>query len=95
MQPIRNLCLHSSALGNLNNVGPRGENTIIKKIAVTADYKQMIFNDITVYNDYSSCANQTSKNIDFQLKTSRGDVVPLHGCNMSFSIIFSRGNQDL
>ena len=95
MQPIRNLYLHSSSLGNLNNIGPRGENTIIKKIAVTADYNQMIFNDITVYNDYNSCAGQTLKKIDFQLKTSRGEIVPLHGCNMSFSIVFSRGDQDL
>ena len=68
MNPINNLYLHSSSLGNLNNVGCRNENTIIKKIAVTAGYNNVVFNNITVFNDYNSCSGQTSKKIDFQLK---------------------------
>ena len=95
MNPINNLYLHSSSLGNLNNVGCRGENTIIKKIAVTAGYNSMIFNNITVFNDYNSCSGQTIKKIELQLKKSHGDVIPLHGCNISFSLLFSRANSDV
>ena len=32
--------------------------------------------------------------LEFQLKTSRGDLIPLHGVNVNFSIIFTRANQD-
>ena len=36
MQPIRNLYLHSTTLGNLNNIGPDGCQTILKKIYALA-----------------------------------------------------------
>jgi hypothetical protein len=95
MQPIRNIYLHSPSLGNFSNIGPLGEQTVIKKIPVTSDYNQMIFDQVVLYNDYNDCSGQTLKTLEFQLRTSRGDVINLHGCNVSFSIIFSRGNPDL
>ena len=94
MQPIRNLYLHSSTLGNYNSIGPDGSQTIIKKIPVTSDYNLMIFDQCVLYNDYNDCSQQTIKSLDFQLKTSRGDIVPLHGVDMSFSIVFSRASPD-
>ena len=93
LQPFRNIYIHSSALGNMKNVGCRGENTVIKKVPVNADYGMMIIDEISVYNDYDSCSGQTLKKIDFQLRTSRSDLIPLHGCNWSFSIVFSRRNE--
>jgi hypothetical protein len=95
MQPIRNIYLHSPSLGNFSNIGPLGEQTVIKKIPVTSDYNQMIFDQVVLYNDYNDCSGQTLKTLEFQLRTSRGDIINLHGCNVSFSIIFSRGNPDL
>jgi len=94
MQPIRNLYLHSSTLGNYNSIGPDGCQTIIKKIPVTSDYNIMIFDQCVLYNDYNDCSQQTIKSLDFQLKTSRGDIAPLHGVDMSFSIVFSRASPD-
>jgi hypothetical protein len=94
MQPIRNLYLHSSALGNYNSIGPDGCQTIIKKIPVTSDYNIMIFDQCVLYNDYNDCSQQTLRTIDFQLKTSRGDIVPLHGVDMSLSIVLSRASTD-
>ena len=93
LQPFRNIYIHSSALGNMKNVGCRGENTVIKKVPVNADYGMMIIDEVSVYNDYDSCSGRTLKKIDFQLRTSRGDLIPLHGCNWSFSIVFSRQNE--
>ena len=95
MQPIRNLYLHSSNLGNYNSIGPDGSQTIIKKIPVTSDYNIMIFDQCVLYNDYNDCSHQTIKTLSFQLKTSRGDVVPLHGVDISFSIVFSRASPDV
>ena len=59
MQPIRNLYLHSTTLGNLNSIGPDGCQTIIKKIPVTSDYNIMIFDQCVLYNDYNDCSHQT------------------------------------
>lgn len=95
MQPIRNLYLHSTTLGNLNNIGPDGCQTILKKVPVTSDYNIMIFDQCVLINDYNDCSHQTLKTLEFQLKTSRGDIVPLRGVDISFSIVFSRANPDL
>ena len=95
MQPIRNLYLHSSTLGNYNSIGPDGCQTIIKKIPATIDYNIMIFDQCVLMNDYNDCSGQTVKTLFFQLKSSRGDTIPLNGCNWSFSIVFSRNNPDL
>ena len=54
----------------------------------------MIFDQTVLYNDYNDCSQQTLKTIDFQLKTSRGDIVPLHGVDISLSVVFSRASPD-
>jgi len=94
LQPIRNVYMHSSALGNLSNIGPDGSQTVIKKIPIQAEYNNFIFDQTVMYNDYNSCSGQTLKKLDFQLKTSRGEIIPLHGINVSFSLIFSRAQPD-
>ena len=65
LQPIRNIYLHSSSLGNLSNIGPDGSQTVIKKIPVTADFNSYIFDQTVMYNDYNSCSGQTLKKLDF------------------------------
>ena len=94
LQPIRNIYLHSSSLGNLNNIGPDGSQTVIKKIPVTADYNSFIFDSTVLFNDYNSCSGQTLKKLDFQLKTAQGKLVPLHNIHVSLSIVFSRASPD-
>ena len=94
LQPIRNIYIHSSALGNLSNIGPDGSQTVIKKIPVTADFNSYIFDQTVMYNDYNSCSGQTLKKLDFQFKTSRGEIIDFHGINVSFSLIFSRAQPD-
>jgi hypothetical protein len=94
LQPIRNVYMHSSALGNLSNIGPDGSQTVIKKIPIQAEYNNFIFDQTVMYNDYNSCSGQTLKKLDFQLKTSRGEIIPLRGINVSFSLIFSRAQPD-
>ena len=94
LQPIRNIYMHSSALGNLSNIGPDGSQTVIKKIPVTADYNNYIYDQTVLYNDYNSCSGQTLKKLDFQFKTARGEIIPFNGLNVSFSIVFSRAQPD-
>jgi hypothetical protein len=94
LQPIRNIYMHSSALGNLSNTGPDGSQTVIKKIPIQAEYNNFIFDQTVMYNDYNSCSGQTLKKLDFQLKTSRGEIIPLRGVSVSFSPFFSRAQPD-
>jgi hypothetical protein len=96
MQAIRNLYLHSS-IGTYTTLARRQkgyDNTIIAHIAVNSNFNEMIFDELNTVNDWLECGGQTLKKLDFQLKTATGEIVPLHGVNMSFALIFSR-NMDL
>ena len=95
LQLIRNIYMHSPNLGNFNTIGPQSESTIIKKIPVTADYNQMIFDAVMVGNDFLDCSKQTWRRLEFQLKNAKGDYINLHGGHVSFSIIFSQMNPNM
>ena len=89
MQTIRNIYIYSS-LGNYNTIGPRGENSIIKKVPVNANKGEFIFDQVLTSNDFGDCSKQTLRTLKFDLKDSRGNHINFHGSNLSFSIIFSR-----
>jgi hypothetical protein len=95
LQPFNNIYIHATNLGNYNTIGCQNERTIVKKVPVSADRGMQIFDQCVLMNDYSDCSGQTVKTLFFQLKSSRGDTIPLNGCNWSFSIVFSRNNPDL
>ena len=95
LQLIRNIYMHSPNLGNFNTIGPNSESTIIKKIPVTSDYNQMIFDAVMVGNDFLDCSKQTWRRLEFQLKNAKGEFINLHGGHVSFSIIFSQMNPNM
>ena len=95
LQPFNNIYIHATNLGNYNSIGCMNERTIVKKVPVSADYNHMIFDQCVLINDYNDCSGNTIKTLYFQLKSSRGDIIPLNGCNWSFSVVFSRANPDL
>lgn len=93
-QTIRNIYIHSN-IGNFNTIGPRHESSIVKKVPVTSNKGDYIFNQVLTANDYGDCSKQTLRTLHFELKDSKGKLIPLHGCNFSFSIIFSRMESSL
>ena len=93
LQPIRNIYIHSS-LGNYNTWGPRSETSIVKKVPVTANSGDYIFDQVLTGNDFGDCSKQTLRTISFELKNVSGDYINFHGSNLSFSIIFSRMNPE-
>lgn len=95
LQPFNNVYIHATNLGNYNTIGCLNERTIVKKVPVSADYNHMIFDQCVLINDYNDCGGNTIKTLYFQLRSSRGDLIPLNGCNWSFSIVFSRNSPDL
>ena len=94
MQSIRNIYIHSS-MGNYNTIGPKGENTIMKKVPVNADKGNYIFDQVMTGNDFGDCSNQTLRTIKCDLNDSKGNHIPLHGNHLSFSIIFSRMDKSI
>ena len=95
LQPFNNIYIQGTNLCNYNTIGPMNERTILKKVPVSADYNHMIFDQCVLINDYNDCGNNTIKTLYFSLRSSRGDIIPLNGCNWSFSLVFSRASPDI
>ena len=52
LQPIRNVYMRSPNISSFNTIGCNGESSIIKKIPVSSNYGDMIFDNITSANDF-------------------------------------------
>ena len=79
-------------MGNFNTVGPNGRSGILKKVPVTADFNQMIIDQLMTTNDFLDCSKQTLRTIEFSLTDVSGNEIPLHGSHVSFSLIFDQMN---
>ena len=86
--------MHSPNLGHSANVGPQYENTIIKKIPISANYNEVIYDQVVLFNDCNDVSGSTLKTLEFQFKDAHGNFINFHGCSVSFSLIFSKANPD-
>ena len=94
LQSIRNIFLHSPNLGHSSNVGPQYENTIIKKIPISANYNEVIYDQVVLFNDCNDVSGTTLKTLEFQFRDAHGNLINFHGCSVSFSLIFSKANPE-
>ena len=92
LNPIRNLYLSSYNFGNFNTVSVSGDNGIIKKIPVNANYNELLFNNVVLGSDYIDCSRQTIRQLSFRLHDVFGAPINLNGNHWSFSIIFCRND---
>ena len=92
LQYIKNVYLHSANLGNFQTVmaNARGSRNIIKKNPVSAPDNQMIIYSESSSADWLECSKQTFKTLEFVLRDARGNQIPLHNSNVSFSIVFEK-----
>ena len=88
--PLRNIYMTASGLGNFNTMSVAGDRNIVKKIPVTAEHGDMIFDQTVTGMDYLDCSQQTLSRLSFQLRDVYGTVIDLNGNHISFSIVFSR-----
>ena len=95
LKNIHNIYISSPNVGSFSTLGPRGENNIIKKVPVSSDYGYSIFDSVVMPHDYIDVSKQLLSILEFSLKSARGDVIPLHGSHVSFSLIFSMVKQDI
>jgi hypothetical protein len=94
MDVFRNIYLSSPNLGTFTTLGSRGESNILKKIPVTSSYGYLIVDPNTSNHDFLDCSDQTLNTIEFNLKDVTGNFIPLHGSNISFSIVFASHSED-
>ena len=87
---FRAVYISSSTLSNYNTVGARGENNIIKKVPVNADFGYQIIDQMVPDHDYLSVEKMTLSTIDFQVKDVKCNLVPFKGSPISFTIKFSQ-----
>jgi len=85
---IHNIYMHCPNLGHFNSIGPRGENSIIKKIPVSSGFGYLIIDSVVAPHDKMDVSRQSIKTIHITLKDVSGNVINLHGANCSFSMVF-------
>ena len=90
LQSNKNVYLHSGILSSFGTCGVLGERTVLKKIPVNVGNNQMIIDNITSSSDWLDCSKMTLKTLDFQIKNVKGQIIPLHNTNVSFSIVFDK-----
>ena len=90
---VHNFYMRSN-LGGYSSIGPRGESNIIKKIPVTNDYGYAIYDSVVAAHYYIDVSKQLLSTLEFKLTDSRGNVAPLHGSNVSCSLICSTTKEE-
>ncbi len=94
LSPINNIYLSSPNLGTFTTLSPTGSMNVIKKIPVSADWGYMIIDRVVSQHDYLECGAQNLRTLEFNLRDAKGNYIPLHGENISFSIVFSTQLED-
>jgi len=84
----QDLYLTSASLGSFDAMGARGESSVIRKIPVNASWGSSIIDKLSDADDSMSCSKLSLTTIDFQIRGVRGNVVPLNGGHVSFTIRF-------
>ena len=92
LQLVRNIYMRSPNISAFNTIGCNGESSVIKKIPVSSNYGDMIFNSNTTGNDFLDCSRQTWKTLEFHLLDVNSNYINLHGSNVSFSLILEKWN---
>ena len=86
---FRTVYISSSTMSNYNTIGPNGENNIIKKVPVNADFGYICIDQHVSDHDFLPVERMTLNTIDFQVKDVKGDLIPFHGSPISFTVAFS------
>jgi hypothetical protein len=91
---VRNIYISSPNLGSFSTLGARGEANILKKVPVTSSFGSMIIDSFTSNHDFLDCSDQCLSTLEFNIRDVQGNIIPLHGSNVSFSIVFATHSED-
>jgi len=89
LMPYRQLFLHSH-IGACSSQGPRGENTIVRRIVITGSPGDLIADFHHTTSDYIELGGQLST-LHFSIRDVEGNVVDTRGHPVSFSLCLTEG----
>ena len=84
---VHSIYIHSPNLGNYNSIGVRGESTIIKPVPVSSGFGYLILDSVVAPHDEIDVSRQLIKTAEFSFRNVHGNVIDLHGANVSFSLV--------
>jgi len=87
VHPIKQLFIHSKALGHRSSLGPSGQTTIIKRVPVVQGYGETIHDTISTAIDHFDIGGSQLSQIDFEILDSNNRPIPLTR-HASFSVLF-------
>ena len=88
LHTTRNLYITSSSLASYNIISKFDNDVIIKKVAVKAQYGQMLYDSADAGYDFLDVSRRALTRIDFRLQDSYGNIVDLRRNRWSFSLVF-------
>ena len=80
--------IHSPNLGHYNSIGVKGENTIMNKVPVSSSFGYLILDSVVAPHSKIDVSRQLFNTMGFSFRNVHGNVIDLHGANISFSLIF-------
>ena len=87
LQPLDYVLLNAYGLGNTSYGSREGERHIVKKIPLSA-YGQTTVMDYFDVSDYTPAHKLALTRLKFTVTDPFGNIVDLHGSNISFSLLF-------
>ena len=93
LRRYHNIYMSSMNLSSFTTMGARGENNIIKKIPVTVDYGNIIYDNVVANHDWVNVSRLLLKTLEFRLSDVYGNTIDLRGMPISFSLIFMIENE--
>lgn len=88
LEQIRNIYI-SSNLSDFSTKSVNGSQDIIKKVSVSSPFGSMIVDQIKSNNDYVNVSNHAISTVKMSLRDIKGELIPLHGCDWSCTLVFS------
>jgi len=89
-----NIYLSSPNVGNFNTHGPMGQQTIIRKVPVSAGNGFVINDRVVNKHDILDCSKATLRTVEFRFHDAYGRTINLNGGHVSFSLVFTSVKED-
>ena len=82
------ISIHSPNIEHYSSIGVKGESTIIKQVPVSSSFGYLILDSVVAPHSKIDVSRQLFNTMGFSFRNVHGNVIDLHGANISFSLIF-------
>jgi hypothetical protein len=86
--PYDSIFITCNQLSAFENIGPRGERNLLKKVLVNEPYGGLINDNWINEYDFTNVSKQLLRTLEFKIVDPYGNELNLHGATVSFSVLF-------